>query len=199
VLVKRGIAELHAGDAGAAIETQREVLAVADPAADHRLYYTAAYNLAHALTEVGRFAEAAKLLTQHEGLYRALDDPGLAPIHHHLQGRQAWGLGRREQAEELLLVARNEFLAQDKPLQVAVTSLDLAALYLEQGRTAEVKRMARLVGEVFQAQEVTPLVMAAAVAFEQAVAAERLTLEVIERLRCEMEQAARRPAAGGRR
>jgi hypothetical protein len=109
----------------------------------------------------------------------------------------AWGLGRRREAEELLLGARDELVAQRRPLHAGVAALDLAVLYLEEGRTAEVQETARLLAGLFAAENVDPMVVASLMVLQAAAAAERITLESIRTLqrRLEESEGRRRPAA----
>jgi tetratricopeptide (TPR) repeat protein len=186
--------EQRADNPEEAAETYRQVLASETCRASSSVTaVTAAANLALALWQLGRSAEAAAVLGEHEALFRDHADDRARPLVMNVRGRVAWALGHRVEAERLLLEARNDLIAQKSPLYAAVVSLDLAVLYLEDGRTAEVKRMARLVGEMFESEEVDPLVTAALMVFRTALAAERLTVEAIRTLQRQLDEARQGP------
>jgi hypothetical protein len=62
-------------------------------------------------------------------------------------------------------------------------------LYLRRGRTAELKRLARLMAPIFDAQDVHREAVAALLLFQKAVAAEQVTTESILRLRTYLHRA----------
>ncbi len=192
VLVKRGIVERRSGELEEAAATQREVLRTVAATEHPDLYLQATSNLALALCDLERFAEADELVRRHEPLYRErLRDGAALPLKHQLDGRIAWGCSRLGEAEELLLRSRNGFLEQRRNLSAAILSLDLTALYLEQGRTIEAKRMARLMEFVFAAQDVPQHALAALLVFQKAVLAETMTAEAVRHLRWQLEVGAR--------
>jgi hypothetical protein len=74
------------------------------------------------------------------------------------------------------------FLDQGIGYDAALVALDLALLYLRQGRTAEVKRLARQMIPIFQAQDVHREALAALVLFQKAARREEVTVEQLLRL-----------------
>jgi hypothetical protein len=69
------------------------------------------------------------------------------------------GLGRPRLAESLLLALRDGFLAEDVPFDTALVSLEMAALYAEQGRTGKLKRLASEMIAIFSCLHVPRDVM----------------------------------------
>ena len=197
VLVQRGMLERQDDHPAAAVASHAKALAMAQEDDLPNLAATAAGNLALALCDLERFGEAEDVLERHGTLLRCHSDPRSRPLVRNIRGRVAWGLGRRREAEELLLGARDELVAQRRPLHAGVAALDLAVLYLEEGRTAEVQETARLLAGLFAAEDVDPMVVASLMVLQAAAAAERITLESIRTLqrRLEESEGRHRPAA----
>jgi len=76
----------------------------------------------------------------------------------------------------------DELLARDIGYDAALASLDLAKLYLQLGRTAEVKHLARQMVTVFQEQGVHREALAAVRLFQEAAERERASVELVRRL-----------------
>jgi tetratricopeptide (TPR) repeat protein len=192
VLAQRTNLEWREGRLEEAVAAQREVLSLLDAGRDGRMVASGVVNLAHCLVELGRGGEAARLVAGHQGL---LQDEGLWPTPNvlMLRGRLALAQGDATAAEGLLLEARAELIGRGDGLRAALASLDLAVLYLEQGRTAELRRMARLMETIFESQDLHEEAMAAVLLFQRAVAAETVTAEAIRACRRLLEGEARRP------
>jgi hypothetical protein len=196
--MQRAIVERREGRSGAAVATQQEVLTLLDPERDRELHLMGVANLALYLVEVERWPEARELMAVHQ---EALEEASLwrtANVRI-LRSRLARAGGSADEAERLLLEARADLIAREDPLRAAVVSLDLAVIYLEQGRTAELRRMARLMETIFESQDLHDEAMAALLLFRQAVAADTVTVEALFALRRRLEGQAsprrRRPAA----
>jgi tetratricopeptide (TPR) repeat protein len=92
-----------------------------------------------------------------------------------LAARIAWGEGDRQQAEEELLAVRDAFRDQAAHYDEALVALDLAVLYLEDGRTADVRRLAREMLPVFASRALHRRALQALVLFQRAAETESLT------------------------
>src|SRR5205807_8475354 len=82
-------------------------------------------------------------------------------------------------AEALFLEARSKYLAEEIPYEAALVSLELAILYAEQERTAELKQLAVEMLPIFASRHIHREAMAALMFLKQAVESERLSLEVV--------------------
>lgn len=187
VLMKRGIVERREGEAATAIATQREVLALLDPADDSYTKVTALSNLALALCDAGRFAEASAVIAAHEPLYRRHDSPRWRVKEGVLRGRIAHGLGRARQAERLFRAARERAMEQRDFFTASLASLELATLFLEEGRSHELREVAALLGPVFEAHDLRQEATAALLLFTRAALSEEITAETVRRLRWKIE------------
>lgn len=186
VLLKLAMVEYESGDPEAAVTLHGEALALLDPQQESSLFLSTVLNLGFYLLELDRFVDAEKLLSQH---YNGMLEAGVWNWPHtmSLRGRLAVARGDEHEAESLFLAARAELIRRGDPVRAAVASLDLALLYLAQGKTADLRRMARLMGAIFEAEDLHQEALATLVLFQQAVAAETVTLEAIRSWRRQLE------------
>ena len=176
ILIKRAKTLEEMGDYGEAIATLRCAEAYIDGEREPRLLWNLHFNLAENLCEVGRYDEAAPLLSrvrvQAAGLGKRLNLVRLD----WLEARISAGCGRPEQAVPGLERVRQEFLSREIGLDAALVSLELAVLHLEQGRMAQVKALARELAPVFAAQGVPREALATITLFQQAAESDTITL-----------------------
>jgi len=148
-------------------------------AREPRLLFGVRFNRIASLAQLERFQEAAERLPA----VQAMADLGGRPLDTvrvlWLRSKIACGLGRRGEAEELLDRVRREFLSREIAYDTAVASLELAVLYLEDGRSAEVKTIAAELAPIFAAQQVARESLAAVELFCQAVQQETATAEMV--------------------
>ena len=108
-----------------------------------------------------------------------------------LAARVTAGLGQREEAILRLSRVRQEFTVRGISYNAALASLDLAVLYLEEGRTREVKDLAREMAEIFKAQGIAREALAALTLFVEAAQKEKATVELVRRVIQKVEGAGR--------
>jgi hypothetical protein len=115
-------------------------------------------------------------------LYRDFTDAWTQNRRKWVKGKIVRGLGQSNQAESLFLAARDGFVAEGIPYDTALVSLELATLYAEQGRTADLKRLAEEMLPIFSSLHIHREALAALAFLRQAVEAERASLEVVSRV-----------------
>ena len=86
-----------------------------------------------------------------------------------------------------------ELVARAIAFDASRACLDLAELYLRQGRTADVKRLSRQMVAVFRAQQVHREALAAVILFQEAAEQERATVELARRLAAYLRRAQHNP------
>ncbi|HEX2252383.1 MAG TPA: hypothetical protein VHQ65_03850 [Thermoanaerobaculia bacterium] len=192
-LVQRAAVQIHCDNVAGAVDSLRASLATIDPAKDAFLHLCAVANLGVCLCDSGRHAEAAELMEAHRAWHDRDRDPLTRLRLRWLDGRIAHGLGRAAEAERLLLTVRNGYVRHGLPYDAATVSLDLALLYLEDGRTEELKRLARLMQPIFESREVHREAAAALMLFQRAALTERLGTETVTSVRSYLERARRDP------
>lgn len=166
-----------------AIETTREALRQLTPRDQLRLYVCARYNLASYLTDLGRYQEAERLLAEDQVHYRRLREPWTQLRLTWLIGRIDAGYGKSEAAERAFVAARDGFIAEGIGFDAAIVSIrDLAPLYLREGRTAEVQRLAQEMLPIFAAADVHREALAALILFVEAAKREEVTVAMAEKI-----------------
>ncbi|HEV8577887.1 MAG TPA: hypothetical protein VGX68_02295, partial [Thermoanaerobaculia bacterium] len=87
-----------------------------------------------------------------------------------------------EEAIAALEHVSREFARRQIPFHAAMAGLELAVLYLEEGRTAEVRKLAEELLAIFKAQQVHRGALAALALFCEATRKEAATVELARRL-----------------
>lgn len=161
----------------------------------------ARHNLASMLRRAGATKEARKVFADSRELYESQTHPHMQLRRIWLEGSLAQDDGDLATAETAFRAARDGFLAQGVGYDAALAALDLAVLYAEQGRTADLKRVAEEIIPIFEAQDVHREAAAALMLFQDAVRAEQVTLRYLielsrylERARLDPSLAFQRPA-----
>lgn len=184
----------HDGDPEGALDLVRHALRLLSPNREPRLQLVALHSMASQYADLGRYAETARLLPrlqslcdEHGGELDQLKMDWLAGVVA-MAGGDAAG-------EQTLLAVRQSYLERGQSLDAAVVSLEIAALYLAQGRTAETRQVADetlglLRDRLHGTEDFSREAMAALVAFQQAARLEtasdalvRQTLDVLRRSR----------------
>lgn len=149
---------------------------------DGRLLLCVKHNLADNLSKLGRYREAEALLPEARALSsRAggeLDRVRLMWT----EGRVAAGLGAVGEGIAALGRVRGEFASRGMAYDTALVSLELAACYAEQGRTAEIKSLARHMVPIFQSQEIHREALAALALFRRAAEKDKATAGFLRQL-----------------
>ena len=175
-LIKMAAARGFSGEPARAVETLERALELLDAERDPKLEFWAHHNVAYFLNDAGRSAEAAARLEAIRPSYQEFwEDRSIQIKGRWLEGRIAAGLGRTEEAVAILKELRSLFIEQDRAFDNALATLDLAAVYLDAGRTEEVKRLAEEMYPIFRSQDVHRHALAALVLFKQAALTEAAT------------------------
>jgi tetratricopeptide (TPR) repeat protein len=139
------------------------------------------HNLLTALVTVGRFDEAASRLSEVRSAF-VLTGPVDRIRLRWLEARIAAGLGRQDEAESILREVQSEFFERRMGYDAALVALELATLFVEQGRTPEIKQLAIEVLPLFESREVHREAMAALILFQRAAEQEVLTVEMVRQV-----------------
>jgi transcriptional regulator with XRE-family HTH domain len=182
LLIKKSKTREEMGDLESAIALLREAEPFVNPEKEPRLWLCLRHNLLDYLSKLGRAAEAESLLPEVRTLSGRLGNELDWVRLQWAEGRIEAGLGRRERAIEILNRVRGEFAAEEIGFDTALVTLELAVLYAEDGRTAEVKVLARHLVPVFAAQDVHREALAALTLFRQAAEKEAVTVRMASRL-----------------
>jgi tetratricopeptide (TPR) repeat protein len=195
ILVRKASLLFTLGEVEDAIPLVREAIQLIDPARQPRLHLYAWHNLATYLCEAGQFEEARGVLQEHRTGYEHFPDFYTQNRQLWLEGKIALGLGEPDFAETAFRTAREGFVARDLGYDAALVSLDLALLYAELGRTADVRTLAEEMLPLFQAQDIHREAMAAILIFRQAAEEEVVTVQMVRELASYLEDTRYSPRA----
>ena len=191
------------GDFEAALASLAEAAPRIAAAGDPRLSFLLRHKTVNNLWHLERYAEAEALLPEVEELAarqgRDLDSLRVLWV----AARVDVGLGRREQGERKLEQVRAAFTARRLAYDAALAGLELAILWLEAGRTAEVRELAVGMAWIFEAKKIHREALAALRLFTEAAWREAATVELARQAIAELKRegmtASSGPAPGPRR
>lgn len=189
------------GEVDRAVEVANQALEIAQEERLQSLELIARHNLALALHYAGAHEEARRIFEDSAELYEEQGDPPILLRRTWLGGHLARAEGDLQAAESAYRMVRDGFIRQGVAYDAALAALDLATLYAECGRVADLKRVAEEIIPVFEAQDVHREAAAALMLFQDAVRAEQVTLRYVielsrylERARLDPTLAFQRPA-----
>lgn len=195
-LISKGIAVGHASDTEQAVRLLSQGLRQIDSQRDPKLVLAAVHNLIWFLVEAGRLAEADCLLGESRGLYAAYGErlDNLKVLW--LEGRIAAGLGDDLRAEGAFQQVRTGFVEVEMPYDAALVSLDLAAIWLRQGRTAEIRRLLDETLTFFRARNIRREAIGALLMLKEALRRDSATLTLLHAVESDLQRLGREPAGG---
>src|SRR5262249_30247591 len=153
-----------------------------DPALDPRLNLDLRHNLITLLAESGHHLEAQALMAKSGELYRRHGSPAMKLRRLWICGVIARGAGELEQAADHFRRGREGFVALELGYDVALISLELAAVCAQLGHAAEVKRLAEEIIPIFRSRDIHRETYAALIVFQQAAATEQATAGMIDEI-----------------
>lgn len=193
ILLKKASTQEQMGNHEAAIATLQAAAPLMDGEREPRRLFALRFNLAVNLEHLDRHAEAETLLPEVRELAvrmgNALDLVRVV----WLEGRVAAGSGRREDAVLAFEQAQRAFTAREIAYDAALVSLDLAVLHLEEGRTREVRSLARQMMWIFTSQKIHREALAALRLFCEAAEREQATAALARRVADYLEKARHNP------
>jgi tetratricopeptide (TPR) repeat protein len=182
LLIQKATTHSRAGDYELAIEVLRKAEPLIDAQREPRLPWAFHLNLAVNYCNLDLFNAAKPLVPLVETLAADLRNKLDRIRSLWLRGRTWAGLGHREEALAALTQVRLVFLREEIAYDFALVSLELATLYLEQGRAQFVKELAEEMLWIFEGQRVHQEALAALTLFRHAVRAEEADAEWARRL-----------------
>lgn len=169
-------------DTESALDLLRRGLKLVDPEQDPRLLLVGQHNLVVLMVDTGRYREALERMEETRVLHRQLG----GRIDHlrlrWIEGRIYAGLGWLRQAATHFEDARRGFLAEGMAYDVALVSLDLAAVYAQEDRGAEVRSLAEEMLPIFRSTEAHQEALAALLVFHEAARRETATVGLIQQV-----------------
>jgi tetratricopeptide (TPR) repeat protein len=185
-LVSKGVAKGYGGEVAQAIALLSQAIMLLKRDRDPELFLSGIQSLIWFKVEAGCFAEGRKLIDRYRALYRELGLPKLRL--RWAEARIAAGLDEPGEAEAAFWEVRQGFEQHQLAYDVALVSLDIAALWLSQGRMAEI---ASLLGEtlaVFRALSIHREAIATLLMLGEAAETERLNLTLLRAAAAKLRQ-----------
>ncbi|HEX3554800.1 MAG TPA: hypothetical protein VIA62_16380 [Thermoanaerobaculia bacterium] len=179
------------GNFEGALATLSEAVPFVEASGDPHLLFALRFNLTDELSHLERWEEAAKLLPGVTAMAteqgNALDLIRLA----WLQAKVAGGQDRAEEAIAKLEKVSSDFTDRRLPYEAALSSLDLALLWLKAGRSSEVALLAVGMKWIFEAKGIAREALAALRLFCDAAEREAATVDLTRRVIADLEKAER--------
>lgn len=186
-LIQKGLYVSYKGDPEEAVELTLEGLTLIEPDREPGLLFQSNHNLAAWLVQCGKLHEARSILTKNR--WRQQEAGGRLNLLklHWLEAQINAGLQEFDRAEHGFLEVKKGFLEVEKPYDAAVASLDLATMWLRQGRTNEAKAASLEAYDIFNSlgirREGTGAFLVLMKAFQVGTATANLVKSVAEHLR----------------
>lgn len=179
VAILKGLYTGYAGKPEEGLQLLVRGLSMIDRDRDPKLVFHTLHNVLLLRVELGQFEQARRQLQRMRPLYAVhagwLDLVKL----HKLEGEIAAGLGDLVTAEATFQQIRQDLNDAGLGYEAALFSLDLAAVWLRQGRTAEVRALAAEMVATFRVLGVEREAMSALYMLQDALDRDQATLEVL--------------------
>ncbi len=192
-LTQKATVLFDAGDVKACLVLLRDALELIDPHEDPRWFLIVRHNLIAALVEDGQPREAFALLFHTRPLYLKMGDRMNLLRLRWLEGQVARGLQRLEQAEAAFREVGDAFVELGIEYDAALVSLDLAAVFAQQGRTSEMRQLAQEMLLFFESRQLHREAMAAYLVFCSAAQIEQAGLGLVQEIAAFLKQARHTP------
>lgn len=179
-LLKMALVHNEAGAPEQSIAVLRQAGTMIDPSREPRLVFVVSQQLAWFLVHLDRFDEAAAVLP---AARQAAAEVGTRFDRLRLawtEGLVLLGHGQAEEGERLLLETRGGYVKEQMGYDAALISLDLALVYLRQGRSMETRRLAAEMLPIFQARDIHREALAALMVFQRAAEVDAATTGMVE-------------------
>jgi tetratricopeptide (TPR) repeat protein len=164
------------GDPESSTAALLQAASLIDPRREPRNAWVVRINLALDLCHLERFEEAESRLPAVRALAERLGEEIDLTRVLWMEGKVAAGLGRAGEALSAFEQARGVFRGRELTFDYALVSLELAVLFLEQGRTADVKTLAEEMLQIFRTQRIEREALAALRLFCDAALRETATV-----------------------
>jgi tetratricopeptide (TPR) repeat protein len=194
-LLKQASFHTHRDELEEACAVLAEALDHIDAAAEPRLAFAARHNRAFYLESLGHLEQAESELAAAEPLCRApLDRVRFTWLRGRLAIKAAMRRGTDPAAGEAdLWRAREDFLGHGIGYAAALVSLDLAVLYAEQGRGADMRRLAEEMMPIFASRDVHDEARAALRLWADAARTEAAGVSLVRDVAAYLERARHQP------
>ena len=184
------------GEFGEAIEALKRGIGLVDSENEPRLVLVAKHNLLVFLREEGRLQEVEVLCPEAREFHIRLGNAVDLTRFKWLEGQIAVDTDRLSEAETLFLEVKQFFVDKEMAHDAALVSLDLALVYLRQGRVADLKALAAEMLTIFRSLRVHQETLAALAFCRKSLEVEQMTVGLLRELASCLETARERARFG---
>ncbi|HVT58733.1 MAG TPA: hypothetical protein VHR45_10045 [Thermoanaerobaculia bacterium] len=192
-LISKGLFLGNAGSHYTAIELFTHGLPLLDQRLEPRLVLAARHNLIWNLNESGQTDIARAQLERFRSSYQELGDARTELPLAWLEARIAARSGNLLEAEQRLGDLRRRFLERGMGYDASLVMLDLALLFLDQGRRDEVRRIPEQMLPILLSRDIHQHAISALIAFQQAAEAGQLTTALVHEIAGYLRRARKNP------
>ncbi len=179
-LIQKGIHTGRSGDPEDGIRLLARGLHLIDRARDSKLVFQSLHNILLFRVELGKFKSARRQIFEMRLLYERHDDQILKTKLRWIEGKVFLGLGEIDRAIRAFQQAKDGFLPLGMDYDAALVSFDLAAVWLEQGKREEARRLLHEMLEIFRARYIAREAIAALIMLRDAADRDELTPDLLE-------------------
>lgn len=192
-LISKGVSVGYGNQPEEALHLISAGLDLLDLRRDPALVLAAVHGLIDFTVKLDRFEEGERLLRASRRLYyEYADDLNFLKLRW-VEGRINAGLGNLSRAEAAFQEVRDGFRAHEMRYHLALVSLDLAGVWLEQGRTAELHELVEDMVRTFQAYGIHREAIAAVLMLQEAVVAEQATAALLRTVASQLQRLQHEP------
>jgi pentatricopeptide repeat protein len=186
-VVQKATATLYSGEVESAVRLLNQAIPLIDHEEDPHLLLVACHNLIRCYIDLGRPDQALQIYSEIKELYEEFEDPLIRLRAAWQEGQLLRDLGHLQNAEAILLRARKGYSERKLPYEAALVSLDLATVYVKQGRTDKLKRTVLEAVPIFHSLRVGLQTLAALLQLQKVADQEQQALELIRTLSARIE------------
>jgi tetratricopeptide (TPR) repeat protein len=186
-MIQRATATLQLGEAEGAVRILNQTLPLIDDEEDPHLLLVACHNLVRCYIDLGRPDQALQIYSEIKELYEEFEDPLILLRATWQEGQLLRDLGHLETAETILLRARKGYTERKLAYEAALVSLDLATVYVKQGRVDKLKRTVLETVPIFHSLRVGLETLASLLQLQKVADHEQQALELIRTLSARIE------------
>lgn len=195
-LISKSNAAFYALDLDEAMRLLGQALSLIDINREPSLVLVVVHNLLFHLVEAGEVEKAEGLLRHSRELYAAYGGKMERLKVRWMDGRIAFRLGDQARAEEAFGDVRAAFEELDLPYDRALVSLELAAVWLTQGRTREIRELLDETVATFEVRGIRREAIAALLMLREAIDRERATIVLLRTVASELQRLEDEPVSG---